>query len=250
MNISLLEEYSPHLKELRKRIVTVVVSIILFSGIAYLFVDHITRFFMNPLIAAQPAFVKLIYTHLTEAFTAYLKVSLLVGIIFSFPVLLYQSWMFMAPGLNKSEKKTVFFIVSWATLLFVGGTAFGFFQVIPRMLVYLMSFSGSMLEPLPKLGAYLTFVARTSLTLGLCFEIPFLMVMSTRVGLVNRKYFSDNRKAFYLSILILAFLLTAGEIFGAAMLALPLFGLYESGIFFCRLLTDKQKDDSDPKEQE
>jgi sec-independent protein translocase protein TatC len=200
---------------------------------------------MAPLFAAQPAFGKLIYTHLTEAFTAYLKVSLLVGLIFSFPILLYQCWMFVAPGLKKSEKKTVLSIVCWATLLFVAGTAFGFFQVIPKMLVYLLSFSGAMLEPLPKLGAYLTFVARTSLTFGLCFEIPFLMVMAAKVGLVQKDYFTGNRKAFYLSILVLSFLLTAGEIFGAAMLAIPLFGLYESGVFFCKVLVRKETEDTE-----
>ena len=88
----------------------------------------------------------------------------------------YQLWMFVAPGLRDNEKKLAVVIVFWATLLFAGGGTFAFFAVLPKMLTYLMSYAGENLEPLPKLGLYLTFVARTVMTFGIAFQIPFLMV--------------------------------------------------------------------------
>lgn len=190
---------------------------------------------MVPLFSASPELTGLVYTNLTEAFIAYLKISVLVGLIAAFPVILYQSWMFVAPGLHKNEKKLVLTIVFWATTLFMFGVCFAYFAVMPRALNFLMSFAGENLEALPKLDSYLTFIVRTSLAFGLSFEIPFLMVAAGKTGLVAQDYFSRQRVYFYLAILILSFLLTAGDFFSAMLLAIPLFGLYELGITVMRI---------------
>jgi sec-independent protein translocase protein TatC len=107
-----------------------------------------------------------------------------------------------------------------------------------------MGFSNPQLTPLPKLGGYLTFVARTSLAFGLAFEIPFLMVAAAKVGWVKRNYFSIKRKYAYLVMLLFSILLGAGDLMAAILLCLPLFALYESGIIIIRLFTrepDKEK---------
>ena len=98
-----------------------------------------------------------------------------------------------------------------------------------------MSFAGENLEALPKLDSYLTFIVRTSLAFGLSFEIPFLMVAAGKTGLVAQDYFIRQRVYFYLAILVLAFLLTAGDLFSAMLLAIPLLGLYELGIVVMRI---------------
>jgi sec-independent protein translocase protein TatC len=219
-----------HLDELRKRLLTSFLAIICFTIVAYIFSEQITRAFIAPLFRAQPAMAKMIYTNLPEAFIAYLKISLLVGLIASFPIILYEVWMFAAPGLLAHEKKLARKVVFWATLLFASGACFAYFIVLPKALSFFMSFAGSQLEPLPKLGSYLTFVARTSLAFGLAFEIPFLMVAATKTGLVAKGYFRKKRKYSYLSILLLASLLTAGDLFSAVLLVLPLIGLYEAGL--------------------
>ena len=149
---------------------------------------------MIPLFLASPTLIKLVYTNLTEAFITYLKLSLLLGIIFSIPVLLYELWMFIAPGLHTNEKRTVRTVVFWATLLFAAGAGFAFYVVLPRALHFFMGFANPQLTPLPKLSGYLTFVARTSLAFGLAFEIPFLMVAAVKIGWVRRNYFSTNRR--------------------------------------------------------
>ena len=122
----------------------------------------------------------------------------------------------------------------------VGG-AFAFFAVIPQMLIYFMSYASEGLEPLPKLGKYLTFVARTILAFGLSFQIPFLMVMAGKGGLVQAAYFKKKRMYFYIAIIVLSFLLTAGDFMATALLAIPLFFLYEAGIFLSLLFNSKKQ---------
>jgi sec-independent protein translocase protein TatC len=235
---------SGHLQELRQRLIVSFGAIFFFAGVSYVFAEQIARFFMTPLFLASPTLIKLVYTNLTEAFITYLKLALILGVIFSIPVLLYELWMFIAPGLHANEKKTVLSIVFWATLLFFAGAGFAFFIVLPRVLHFFMSFAGPQLTPLPKLSAYLTFVARTSLGFGLAFEIPFLMVAVTKIGWVRHNYFATRRKYFYPAILALSVLLAAGDLMGAVLLCLPLFALYESGILIIRLFAGKPDEKS------
>ena len=228
---------SGHLVELRQRLIVSFGAIFLFAALSYFFAEQIARFFMTPLFLASPVLIKLVYTNLTEAFITYLKLSLLLGIIFSIPVLLYELWMFVAPGLHVNEKKMVLTIVFWASLLFGAGASFAFYIVLPRALHFFMGFVNPQLTPLPKLSGYLTFVARTSLAFGLAFEIPFLMVAAAKIGWVKRNYFSTKRKYFYPAILVFSVLLAAGDLMAAVLLCLPLFALYESGILITRLFT-------------
>ena len=236
---------SGHLEELRQRLIVSFSTVFISAALSYIFAEQIARFFMIPLFLASPALVKLVYTNLTEAFITYLKLSLLMGIIFSIPVLLYEMWMYIAPGLHQNEKKTVLTVVFWASLLFGAGAGFAFFIVLPRALHFFMGFANPQLTPLPKLSGYLTFVARTSLAFGLSFEIPFLMVAAARIGWVKRNYFSTKRKFFYPAILLLSLLFAAGDLMAAILLCLPLFALYESGILIIRVFTgDKLHNDT------
>lgn len=245
---------SAHLEELRQRLIVSFGAIFLFAALSYLFAEEITRFFMTPLFLASPTLIKLVYTNLTEAFITYLKLSLLLGIIFSIPVLLYELWMFAAPGLHADEKKTVLTVVFWATLLFAAGAGFAFFIVLPRALHFFMGFASPQLTPLPKLSGYITFVARASLAFGLAFEMPFLMVAAVKVGWVKRNYFSTNRKYSYPAILLLSVLLAAGDIMAAVLLCLPLFALYESGILISKLFTSNSENNdalsNDPNDED
>ena len=226
-----IELFAPHHQELRTRLIKIFLAIIVCTAIAYGLSEHIARIFLAPLFQASPLIHKLVYTNLPEAFLSYIKLALLVGLVASFPIILYQIWMFIAPGLKSSEKKFAVVVVFWATLLFMAGAAFAFLAVLPRMLHFFMSYASQNLEPLPKFGDYLTFVARAMLAFGLSFEIPFLMVMTGKAGFVQAGYFRKKRLSFYVAIVVLAFLLTAGDFMATAMLAIPLFGLYEAGIF-------------------
>jgi len=235
-----LEQFRPHHVELRQRLIRVFLGIVVCTGIAYGFSETIAQLFMVPLFAASPLLDHLVYTNLPEAFLSYLKLSLLVGLIVSFPYTLFQLWMFVAPGLRKEEKKFGITVVFWATLLFGSGALFALFGVLPRMLLYFMSYASDSLEPLPKFGKYLTFVARTVLAFGLSFEIPFLMVMTGKAGFVQAAYFRSKRMYFYVAIVVMAFLLTAGDFMATGLLAVPLFCLYEAGIFLTAIFGKKK----------
>jgi len=236
-----LEHFAPHYKELRQRLIASFIVIAIASTISYLYIDQIAGFCMRPLFQAYPDLGHLVYTKLTEAFVSYIKLSILVGVGISFPFLLYQIWMFIAPGLLDHERRLARQIVGWASLLFAGGAAFAFFIVLPRMLTFFMGYAGDNLQPMPKLGLYLTFVARTVLAFGIAFEIPFLMVMAMKTGLVSRTYFTSRRSWFYVAIVVLSFLLAAGDMTATALLSLPLFGLYEAGIVIGSALAPKKR---------
>lgn len=237
----LADHFDEHLQELRKRVTIAFASVCLFSVVAYIFSKQISRLLVIPLFRACPDLSSLVYTNLTEAFVSYLKISVLVGIMAAFPVILYESWAFVAPGLHRHEKKVVRAVIFWATLLFAFGAAFAYLVVMPRALTFLMGFAGENMEALPKLDSYLTFVVRSSLAFGLAFEIPFLMVVSGRTGMVELRYFNRQRKYFYLIIVVLSFLLAAGDVLSTVLLALPLFGLYELGIVVMRLFGRPKK---------
>lgn len=227
--------FSGHLKELRDRLLVCCVVLGLCSGMAYFYSEKIADLFMRPLFLAYPELGHLVYTNLTEAFLSYIKVAILVGLAASFPVLVYECWMYVAPGLRSKEKKVALRVVLFGSILFASGVLFAFEVVLPRTLHFLMHFASNDLTPLPKFGSYLTFVARTCLAFGLAFEIPFLMIMAGKAGLISRNYFSRKRKYFYGVIIVLAFLLTAGDLFSGVLLALPLILLYEAGAGASRL---------------
>lgn len=233
--------FQGHLLELRRRVTIAFLAVVLASCGAYFFAEDISLFFIAPLFQASPELSHLVYTNLTEAFITYLKMSVLIGVIVSFPVVLYQCWMFMAPGLHAHEKRFALLVVFWATLLFVFGVFFAYGAVLPRALTYLMSFAGENLTAMPKLDSYLSFVARSGLAFGLAFEIPFLMVMAGKAGFVERRYFSRQRKYFYLAIIILSFLLAAGDLMSTLLLVLPLFVLYELGLVVMRIFSGKKR---------
>lgn len=235
-----LEQFRPHHEELRQRLIRVFIALIVATGTIYIFSESITQVFIAPLFDASPYLDHLVYTNLPEAFLSYLKLSLLLGVVITFPVTLYQIWMFISPGLKSDEKKFAVTVVFWASVLFGAGATFAFFGVLPRMLSYFMSYAGDNLEPLPKFGKYLTFVARTVLAFGLSFEIPFLMVMAGKAGFIEAQYFRSKRLYFYAAIVFVAFLLTAGDFMATALLAIPLFFLYEAGIFLTALFGKKR----------
>ncbi|NLZ17052.1 MAG: twin-arginine translocase subunit TatC [Desulfobulbaceae bacterium] len=233
---SLLAAFRPHYAELRTRLVHAVIAVFLCSALAYIFKDILATWCMQPLQFAYPQAGKLVYTSLPEALLSYIKLSLIAGLMLSFPYLLYQVWMFVTPALLDKEKRLVRQVLLWGTLLFISGASFAFFVVLPRLLQYFMSYAGPNLIPMLKLGAYLTFIARMVLAFALAFEIPFLMVMSVRTGLTSRDHFRDKRLYFYAVITVLAFLLAAGDLTATVLLTVPLVGLYETGILACRLL--------------
>lgn len=244
------EFFGNHLKELRRRVLTVFGTIVVATGVSYYFSRAIAFFLIQPVFRAAPEVKGLVYTHLTEAFVSYLKVSVLFGVAVSFPIICYELWMFVAPGMKRGEKKTALTVSFWATSLFLGGGIFAYFIALPQILSFMMGIPGPEVKASLRFDSYLTFVARTVIAFGLSFEIPFLMVAAGRTGLAGRRYFVEKRWVSYGVILVLAFLLVAGDVIGAVMLALPLFALYEAGILLMFLMCRKAGEDEEGEGQD
>ncbi len=238
------ESFILHLRELRQRLLVCCAALALAAGVAYLNIEAITGFFLQPLLAAAPQIRSLVYTNLTEAFIAYIKVALLVGLAAAMPVLVLECWLYVAPGLYEHEKRTAGLVVAAGSLLFALGLAFAFFAVLPRMLAFFMLFAGDNLQPLPKLGPYLTFVARLAIGCGIAFEIPFLVTMLVRTGIVDRQRLQSKRWYTYAGMASIAFLLAAGDLLATGMLLLPLILLYEAGIRVGSLFANRTGKDS------
>ena len=225
----------PHHRELRWRLGVSIAVIALATVAIYLFIEPIAGLCVRPLFTASPHIHALVYTNLPEAFITYLKLALLIGLAVSYPIILYQIWAFVSPGLHCHEKYLAITVVSVGSLLFASGAVFAFFIVMPKLLAYLLGYAHVDLEPTLKFAAYLTFVARTVITFGLAFQIPFLQVMANRGGLVDVEYFRRHRLWFWLALAFLSFLLTTGDLMATLLLTVPLALLYETGIFLCRL---------------
>ncbi len=237
------ESVTVHLRELRQRLVICCCALVVCTAVAYAKIEPITEFFLQPLFSVAPHIHSLVYTNLTEAFIAYIKVALLVGLATAMPVFVFEAWMYVAPGLHSHEKRAVGTIVVVGGFLFLLGLVFAYFAVLPRMLKFFMLFAGDNLQPLPKLGSYLTFVARLAIGFGLAFEIPFLLVMLVRTGLLDRRYLVAKRWYSYTGMATLALLLAAGDLLATALLLVPLVLLYETGVFCSRFWTPRQEEE-------
>jgi sec-independent protein translocase protein TatC len=230
--------FRDHLRELRQRVAISFAAVLLFTALAYAFSDSLTVFLLRPIFQALPNLKGLVYTSLPEAFLAYFKVSLLAGVAAALPVVLYEIWMFVSPGLRAGERRVALLVTFWATLLFVAGVVFAYLVVLPEILKIMLGAAGERLLARPRLDDYLAFVARTVLAFGLAFEIPFLMVAAGKIGLVAPGFFREKRWISYGVLLLLAFLLVAGDFLSALLLTAPLALLYELGglavLLLCR----------------
>ncbi|MFU8819465.1 MAG: twin-arginine translocase subunit TatC [Desulfurivibrio sp.] len=232
---ALVEHFTPHLLELRRRFLTIFAAIVLATAVAYWFVEEMVQLLSSPLARIDPELSRLVYTGLPEAFISYLKLSLLVGFIVALPVMVYQIWMFIAPGLRRQEKLVAVKVAGWGFLLFSGGAIFAYFVVLPELLRFLLWFATEQIHPHLKLAPYLNFMVRGVFSFGLAFELPFLMVMAVRLGLVAPDYFARHRTYSYLGMAVISLLLVAGDPVATFMLAVPLCLLYEAGNLIGRL---------------
>jgi sec-independent protein translocase protein TatC len=220
-----------HLEELRKRLIKSISSILAFSIIIYFFSEKIINYL------AQPVGVTY-FTSPTEAFAVRIKLSLILGLIVSIPVIVYQFWMFVAPGLTKREVKYTIPVVILSSLFFLGGAVFCYFLVLPLGIKFLLGYQTERLLPLIKIGDYITFIAWMVLAFGVVFQLPIVTFFLGKLGIVSAKTLSTGRKYAFLGILILAAVLTPSpDVFSQLLLAVPLYFLYEVSIIVVRITT-------------
>ena len=242
--------FTGHLEELRKRLITCFIAVGIGFLISYGFKEQLFKILTRPLISVMNEGDQLIFTGLPEAFFTYLKVALLSGIMLAAPVIIYQFWIFVAPGLYKKERRILFPIIFLSSFFFVGGALFGYFIVFPFGFKFFLGFATETIRPLPSMREYLSFSSKLLLAFGLAFELPLVITFLAKLGLVSVDFLKKNRKYAILLFFVGAAILTPPDVVTQVMLAMPLMALYELSILGARLFGRKQADASDENEDE
>ncbi len=227
--------FTAHLEELRKRLIVCFIAVAIGFVLSYGFKEKLFGILVGPLVKVMDPGQTLIYTGLPEAFFTFLKVSFLAGLILASPVIIYQFWMFVAPGLYDKEKKLLLPIVLLSTLFFVGGALFGYFIVFPWGFKFFLGFATENIRPMPSMKEYLGFSSKLLLAFGLVFELPLVITFLARLGLVTVKFLKKNRKYAVLIFFAGAAILTPPDVVTQIMMALPLMLLYEVSIIGARI---------------
>lgn len=235
--------FTAHLEELRNRLIVCFIAVGVGFALSYGFKERLFHILTRPLIAVMQEGDKLVFTGLPEAFFSYLKVAFLSGIMLATPVILYEFWMFVAPGLYHKEKRILLPIVFLSSFFFVGGALFGYFVVFPFGFQFFLSFATETIRPLPSMKEYLSFASKLLLAFGLVFELPLLLTFMSRLGLVSVAFLKKNRKYAFLLFFVMAAILTPPDVVTQVMMALPMMVLYEISILGARLFKRKKIDE-------
>jgi sec-independent protein translocase protein TatC len=227
-----------HLEELRKRIFKVLIAIVVGTVIAFIFRYWIMRFLQYPLPKGADAIGNghLVVTGLAEGFTVYLMVSLAAGFVLALPVLLYQTWAFIAPGLYEHEKKHAVPFIFIGIALFIVGISIGYI-VLRFPVQWLVSFASDSFTELVTASSYFTFVAFFVLAFGVVFELPLVLTFMAQIGLVTSETLTKKRPAAHVGMWVAATFLTPGaDIYSPVILGVSMSCLYELTIIFIKFI--------------
>ena len=227
--------FTSHLEELRKRLITSFIAIGVGFVISFGFKERLFGILVQPLINVMKEGENLIYTGLPEAFFTYLKVSFLSGLIVASPILLYQFWMFVAPGLYRKERRLMVPIVILSSFFFIGGALFGYFVVFPWGFKFFLGFATDTIRPLPSMKEYFGFSAKLLLAFGLVFELPLVLTFMAKLGIVSVEFLKKNRKYALLLFFAGAAILTPPDVITQVLMAMPLMVLYEVSIIGAKI---------------
>ncbi|MBE9571055.1 MAG: twin-arginine translocase subunit TatC [Proteobacteria bacterium] len=235
------QPFLSHLEELRKRLVVCAIGVGAGIVIAYIFSERLFQLLVAPLKAVMPEGDQLIFTNLPEMFFAYIKVAFIAGIMAASPLIFYQLWMFIAPGLYQKEKKMAIPFVISSTILFVGGALFGYFVVFPFGFKFFIGFSNEYVKALPSVKQYFSFSMKLLFAFGVVFELPVIIFFLSKMGIVTPQFLRQKRKYAILLTFALAAILTPPDVITQCMMAGPLIVLYEIGILVSRIAQKKKE---------
>ena len=232
-----------HLGELRQRLLKSLIALAITTVISFFLAErYIFPILISPiegLLAADEA--NLIFIQMTEMIGTYMKVSLAGGIILAMPYLVYHLLMFVSPALTSREKKYVYLILPWITLMFIAGVAFGYFILLPPATKFLMTFGSSIATPEIRIGNYISIITRLLVATGAVFETPVIILFLARLGIVTPKMLSSKRRHAIVAAFILGAIITPTfDPVNQSLVALPLIILYEMSIWLAKLVQRRQ----------
>jgi sec-independent protein translocase protein TatC len=227
------QPFVAHLVELRDRLIKAMIAIGIVAGVLFLYPGPgaLYDILAAPLVAHLPKGATLIATSVISPFMVPLKILLMTAFLIALPVVLYQVWAFIAPGLYSHEKRLVLPLVVSSTVLFFTGVAFCYFFVFGRVFAFIQSFAPKSITAAPDIEAYLSFVLTMFLAFGCAFEVPIVVVVLARMGFVSVKKLKEFRPYFIVLAFVVAAVITPPDVVSQLSLALPMCLLYEAGIW-------------------
>lgn len=209
--------------------------------VSYFFKEKLFDILNAPLVKVMGVETKMIFTGLPEAFFTYMKLAFISGIVLATPVLFYEFWMFISPGLYRTEKKFLIPAIMLSMIFFIIGSSFGYFIVFPYGFKFLLGFASANIMAMPSMKEYLAFSSKMLVAFGFVFELPLVLTLMARMGLVTVEFLKKNRKYAILIIFIVVALVTPGpDVISQLMMALPLMVLYEMSILGARVFGKKR----------
>lgn len=211
-----------HLEELRSRIIKSLLAVAAGSGVAYFFLDSITKFLTAPV-------GKLYYMKPGEAFFTYLKIDIVAGFLIALPIIFFHVWKFFLPALTKSERAVLGVLVPASVILFFTGLAFAFFLILPIALKFFMGFTTDDLQSMFSFQNYFDFVITFLLPFGFVFELPLVVIVLAQLGILTSEFLGKYRRIIFFAAFVIGALITPPDVISQVSLALPVILLYEIG---------------------
>ncbi|MDQ7843310.1 MAG: twin-arginine translocase subunit TatC [Armatimonadota bacterium] len=222
-----------HLEELRHRLLIAVAAFAVATVASFVFVEQILNVLIRPV-------GRVVFLAPTEAFIVRIKVAALAGALLSLPVVLYQLWRFVAVGLTPTERRYALGLLPVSLVLFVAGATFAFFTILPVGVRFLLSYQTEALVPMISIGAYTSFATAFILAFGLVFQLPVVVLLLARLGIVTPATLAAGRRYALLGIVALSAVLTpGGDVVSQALMAVPTYLLYEASIWIARAFAPK-----------
>jgi sec-independent protein translocase protein TatC len=240
----LQESFLSHLFELRDRVIKSALAIIVVFACLVYWAPDIFHLFAQPLLKALPAGGKMIVTDVTGSFFVPMKVTMLAAFIIALPVVMYQLWAFIAPGLYLHERKLILPLVISSYTLFIIGMAFAYFLVFPTVFKFMASYNAPLgAEMSTDIDNYLSFAMTTFLAFGITFEVPVVVVVLVRMGIVPLSKLREIRPYVIVGAFVISAVVTPPDVLSQLLLATPMVFLYELGLMVARLYVPKPKED-------
>ena len=237
------ESFMSHLIELRQRLVRAVAAVLVFFVALFIWPGSgaIYDVLAAPLMNALPEGAKMIATGVITPFMVPVKVTALAAFMIALPYVLYQAWAFVAPGLYEHEKRLALPLVIASTVLFLFGVAFCYYFVFGKVFAFIHDFAPKSITPAPDIEAYFSFVITMFLAFGVTFEIPIVVIVLVRMGLVSVEKLRAARPYVIVGAFVVAAIVTPPDVLSQFMLAVPMCLLYEAGLFLARFITVRSR---------
>ena len=241
----MFDDLKPHIADLRKRLTISTITVVVMFFACFSFYEPILEWMMAPVKHALPAGTSMIAVEIQETFFTAMKVAFFGGFIISLPVIFWQLWLFLAPGLYDHEKKLVVPFVFFATLMFLLGAAFAYYIVVPIGFDFLIAFGNSVVSVLPSIGKYVGLFTKLLIGFGIAFELPVITFFLAKIGLVNDQMLKDFFRYAVVLIFIISAILTPPDVISQVLMAAPLLILYGVSIYIAKVFNPAQKEEEE-----